>query len=155
GGGGGPSLPPSGPPVGGGGGGVGGGTTIINNTFVNYATALVDTEEHADPSGTEVVISEFAVNMDVNPGATVTLDLSFRAASASGTATYRAYVGGAFGALDGVLVNTRTRSASTFANVNMNGSIAKPSGIVPVKVTVQSSGAGVDAFIRDLTGSIG
>jgi len=138
-----------------GGGGSGGGTVINNFTINNLLVPLVDTVEHADSSGAEVLIIQMPVDLTANPAATVTLDLSFMAGSAAGTATYRAYIGGTAGAIDGTLVGMNTRAAAPLAPIRINGSITNPGGVQFVKITIQSSGAAVDAFISNLTGVIG
>lgn len=140
---------------GGGGSGGGGGTTIINNTIINVLVPLVDTTEHADSSGAEVIVSRFMVDLASNPAATVTLNVSFLASSAAGTATFRAYVGGTAATIDGSLVGTATRAGVGMAIVGLTGAVANPATRVPVKITMQSSGAAVDAFIDDLSGVIG
>lgn len=132
------------------------GNIISNTTTVqNLLVPLVDNREHADSTGDEVLVSQFSADLTPNPSASVTLDVSFLAASAAGTATYRIYVGGTIGAVDGTLIGSATRSVVTLAALRITGSLTNPHGMVPVKITMQSSGAGVDAVIDDLTGTIG
>jgi hypothetical protein len=140
---------------GGGGGGGGGGTTIINNTIINLLQPIVDTVEHADSSGAEVLVTQMPVDLTSNPATSVTLDIVFMAASASGTAIYRAYLGGTAGAIDGTLVGMNTRAGSSLAPIRISGPVANPGGVQFVKLTIQSSGSSIDAFSSELTGIIG
>jgi hypothetical protein len=135
----------------GGTGGTGGGTSLVAVPSV----PLVLNEQHADSSGVEVLVAEWPADLTPNVAATVTLDIAFLASSATGTATYRAYVGGTVGTIDGTLVGSITRAASTLAPVTITGTIGNPRTTVLVKLTMQSSGAGSNAVIDEMTGSIG
>lgn len=140
---------------GGGGGGSGGGTVINNFTINNLFVPLVDNVEHADSSGNEVLVIQQPADLTANPAANVTLDVAFMAASAAGTAVYRAYLGGTAGAIDGVLVGMNTRPGTALAPIRINGTVPNPGGVQFVKITIQSSGPGADAFIDEFGGVIG
>jgi hypothetical protein len=64
-------------------------------------------------------------------------------------------VGGGFGVIDGVPAGSATRTGAALAPIVINAAIANPGGVVPVKITMQSSGLGSDATSDDLTGTIG
>lgn len=126
-------------------------TTTVNNLLVPFA----DNHEHADNSGAEVIVAQFAADLTPNTAASVTVDVSFYASSATGVATYKVYVGGTRNVVDGTLAGSVTQNVSPFGVKRIRGTVTNPGGIVPVKITMQSSGAGVDAAIDDLTGGIG
>lgn len=116
---------------------------------------LVDWRPQADSSGGEVVAYQFTAALSGIAAGTLTLDVGFRAASAAGTATFRAYVGGTFGAVDGTLVGQVTRNGPSLIGVQIAGPVTNPTGIVPVKITIQSSGLGVEASADLLDGTLG
>lgn len=126
-------------------------TTTVNNLLVPFS----DNNEHADDSGTEVVIAQFAVDLTPNPAGSVTFDVSFYASSAAGTATYRAYLGGTRDTVDGTLIGSVTQNVSPFGVKRIRAAVTNPAAAVPLKITIQSSANGIDARIDDLTGSIG
>jgi len=116
---------------------------------------LVDIQQHEDDTGIEVITSQFMADLTPNSAPNVTLNIAFLASSPVGTATYRAYVGGSPGVIDGTLMGTVTRGGAAFIALRINGVRSNPGGIVPVKITIQSSGAGQTAAIDDLTGVLG
>jgi hypothetical protein len=116
---------------------------------------LVDIQEHGDDSGAEVVTSQFTADLTPMTGTSITLNVAFQASSQAGTATFRAFIGGSSLTPDGTLVGTATRTGTTLASIRLNGTIPNPGGIQLVKITMRSSGAGVDALQDDLTGVVG
>lgn len=130
-------------------------SNVTSTTVVGLQVPLVDNQQHADSTGTEVLVSQFAVDLTPNPAGSVTLDVSFFASAATGTATFRAYVGGTVGAIDGTLVGAVTRNAAPFAALRIAGAVANTHTVVPVKITIQSNSVGISAAIDDLTGTIG
>jgi hypothetical protein len=116
-------------------------------------------QEQGDDSGTELIWWQYAADLSAQPGGTLNADFTLLASSVSGTAPYRLYIGGTFSAvgsppIGGTLVATATRAALGFAAIQLIGPFTNPTGIVPVVVTIQSSGAGVDARGKSLAGMI-
>jgi hypothetical protein len=144
-------LSTTGGDAGGGSGGDTGGSPAVGIPLV----PLVDIQQHGDDSGNEVLTSQFTADLTPMTGTTITLNIAFLAASQGGTATYRAYIGGTTGVIDGTPVGTATRTGSAFFAIRINGTIPNPGGMVPVKITMQSSGVGIDALQDDLTGVLG
>jgi hypothetical protein len=105
-------------------------------------------------TGAEEIAAQLTVDMSVLAASTVTVDLAGRALSASGTATFRLYLGGTYDTIDGTLVGSATTASASFAQIQISAAIANPTGLRPVKVTIQSSGATIDAQLRDFTVSV-
>ena len=129
--------------------GTGGGT--LGGMYV----PLVDLQQHADDSGDEVIACQFTVDLTPNASPTIVVSASFLGSSESGTAVYRAYIGGSFGAVDGAYAGSAVRTAPGLVALSIAGAVTNPGGLVPVKITMQSSGPGSDVIIDDLTGSVG
>lgn len=108
-----------------------------------------DDDIGADDTGAEVVVHQRLVNF-ASLGTNVTFELSANVYSASGTATFRVSYGGTSRVADGTNVGSpiTTGSATPVAALKTD-TIANPGGQRLVKITVQSSGAGVDAGIPD------
>jgi hypothetical protein len=105
----------------------------------------------ADDSGAEVVVYQRLVNFDALP-ATVTFELVGNVYSQSGTAFIRMSYGGTSRAADGTQVGADiTTGSSTPVPLSTGATISNPGGQLLVKVTVESSGAGVEAGIQDRT----
>lgn len=128
-------------PAGGGGGGGGG-------------LALDDPTEGGTSSGGEEVIRQFTADVGAIAGGTIAIDATLRAKTVSGTATVRVYVGGTYDAADGTLVGQQTLTSAGFTPIQIAASVANPTGVVPVKITLQSPSAGVEARLRDTTVTI-
>lgn len=122
----------------------GGGAAGIS---LDYAGAF------GDSTGVEVVVRQWTGDMSA-VGASPTADIDFRALSASGTATVRLRVGGTFDAADGTVVGSVSVTGASFAVYEIQAGFTNPTGVVPIKLTIQSSGAGVDAQGADVIGSI-
>jgi phage baseplate assembly protein W len=111
-------------------------------------------ETVASSSGAEEVIAQVTVDFNGLSGGTLTFDLAGQGLSAAGTATFRLYVAGTYGAADGTLLGSVTTASASYVQVQISTTSANPTGLKPVKITAQSSGAAVDARLRDFTVSI-
>lgn len=116
-------------------------------------------DEQADDSGTELVWWQFAFDASSIAAGTLSADFNMLASSAAGNATFRLYVGGSFVAVGsapggGTLVGSATRNGASFIPIKLSGSFANPTGVVPVQVTIQSSGVAADARMKNMSGSI-
>jgi hypothetical protein len=108
-----------------------------------------DESAGASISGAEDVVRQRLVNFDALP-ATVTFELVGDVYSQSGVAQIRMSWGGTSRVADGTQVGaTISTSSSTPVPLSTSASIANPGGKRLVKVTVQSSGAGVEGGIQD------
>lgn len=132
---------PQGPagPAGATGGGGGGGTAALE---------LDDTRLMSSSTGTEEVVFQFNADMGALPAGSLTGELSASVLSAAGTATFRLRLGGSDGVADGTVICTITHALASFLAKNGSGTFTNPTGLLPVKVTAQSSGAAVDAQIK-------
>lgn len=147
---------------GGAGSGVGGGTTIINsntvtNTFTsNGGQAFSNDVEYHNDTGGEILVKRFIINIGLNPNPTVGLAI---AALAGGNGTLKAYVGGTFEPLGttGVLSGTAIGSVAVVGDgpYEINGALANPGGMVPIKVTMKSAAPLTEVAIYDVSGTIG
>jgi hypothetical protein len=113
----------------------------------------------SDDSGTELVWWQFTADLSAQPGGTLALDFNMLASSDAGTATYRVYVGGAFVtslgvAPTGVLVASATRNGAGFIKISLQHTFTNPTGVVPIQVTMQSSGAGTACEGKQVDGMI-
>lgn len=108
----------------------------------------------ASSLGSAEIIQQITVDFSGLPGSTLVVDLVGRALSGAGTGTLRIYVGGSYDVIDGTLVGTVTFTNGSYAEVQISGSITNPTGLRPIKIVAISSGAGVDARLRDFTVSI-
>jgi hypothetical protein len=138
--------------VGTGGAGAGtGGTT----TAVGEPVSFGSTSRDGDDSGAEVLIpmKEFPVDLSGLPS-TFRFRATFECGSEAGTATIRAYIGGTPGVIDGTLVGFATVDVPGPTYKRIARTMVNPGGMVPVKFTIQSSGAGLDAAINAMTGSL-
>lgn len=105
--------------------------------------------ELSSSTGTEEVLDQVTVDFSKFSAGTLTLELAGRFASAAGTGTFRLYVGGNYDTVDGTLVITGMTTSTTFAQEGFSGTITNPTGLRAVKLTFQSSGAGVTAQSKD------
>lgn len=91
---------------------------------------------------------------EVNWGAlpaSITITLNGMFSSASGTSTFRVRINGSDNLADGTVVATITASSPSATPATAGTTISNPGGLGRVIVTVDSSGAGVDALGRNLT----
>lgn len=110
-----------------------------------------DESTGADDSGAQRVIYQRLVDFDTM-GSSVTLTLLGNVYSASGTAFVKLSYGGTSRNPDGTQVGATVSVGSpTPAAVTTGATISNPTGKKLVKITVQSSGAGVEAGIQDRT----
>jgi phage baseplate assembly protein W len=98
--------------------------------------------------GSEELVEQLTVDFSVLSGGTLAVSLAGRALSGSGTATVRLYIGGTYGTIDGTMVCSATTTSASFAPVSASTTTPNPTGIQPVKFTIQSSGSGVDAQLE-------
>lgn len=133
---------PAGAPGSGGGGGGGGGSMLT----------LAKDEPQADSSGTEVVVFQDVFDLGIL-GGTITAAFSGWFKTASGTATYRMRIGGTYGAADGTIVASLTTASTTPVKLGSSSSLSNPTGLQPVKVTIQSPSAGVQAEAEGIVAS--
>lgn len=131
---------PAGAGFGGGGGGGGGGSGSVDLSFP---------KRMGSNSGSNEIVGQLTMDFNLLPGGTITADLTGYANSASGTATFRLYVGGTSNATDGTLVGTTTVSASSDTQIQIGATFTNPTGVRLVKLAIQSSGAAVDAQLSD------
>lgn len=122
---------PPGPP------GPGGGAQLTFNLNPNG---------YGDSSGGETVQDQIDANLGTL-GANITFELVAAVMSASGAATFRLRLGGSDGLPDGTIVATLSATTPAFTMKNNSSTIANPTGLQRLKVTVESSGAGQDAQI--------
>jgi hypothetical protein len=97
-------------------------------------------------SGVEEVVDQIETNLGAL-AASVTFELVAAVLSQSGTATFRLRLGGSDGVADGTIVATITATTGAFVLKNNSLTIANPTGLQRLKVTIQSSAAGQDAQI--------
>lgn len=128
-----------------GGGVVGGGPVPVTDWGEEWISAL----------GTE----EIAIQVPVNLGGLTATIIALRAAlfvrSDAGTATFRVYLGGTYGNIDGDLVATTTATSSTLTPKPLTGNIINPGGVSIVTVTIRSSGVGVVSAFNHFNGTLG
>lgn len=122
---------PPGPP------GPGGGAQLTFNLNPNG---------YGDNTGAETVQDQIDANLGTL-GGSITFELVAAVMSQSGTATFRIRLGGSDGLPDGTIVATITATTGAFTIKNNSSTIANPTGLQRLKVTIQSSGAGQDAQI--------
>jgi hypothetical protein len=97
-------------------------------------------------TGAEELLDEVTVDFNNLAGGALTADLSGAGLSASGTATARVRWGGTLGSPDGTVIGSVTFSNGVMALFTpMSVPLANPTGTRLVKITLQSSGAGVQA----------
>lgn len=102
-------------------------------------------------SGNEDVVHQRIVNFDALP-ATVTFELVGNVYSLSGTALIKMSYGGASRAADGTQVGATISTGSPSPTpLSTAAVISNPGGKKLVKITVQSSGAAIEAGIQDRT----
>lgn len=102
--------------------------------------------------GTEELIDEQTRDFNNLAGGALTVDVSGSGMSAAGSATLRVYVGGTLGVLDaGSPVATIPITAAALAEfAPVSVPLANPTGFRFVKLSLQSSGAGVQAQILNI-----
>jgi hypothetical protein len=115
-----------------------------------FETPLDEATEYYSSSGAEEVLAQFVVDFDALPSGSLSVRLSALLQSDSGTATYRVRVGGTDFGVNGTVVTTVTVGAGSFAMAGGINTITNPSGRQIVKLSAQSSGAGLAARIKDL-----
>lgn len=124
-------------------GGGGGGTADL---------VLDQSDTRASSAGTEEVIFQWdAADFGALAAGTLTGEVTASAYSGSGTATFKLRVGGSDGVNDGTVVATFTATLAAFTAKNATGTFTNPTGLAFVKLTAQSSGAGVDARAKGPT----
>lgn len=126
----------------GGGGGAGGITLDDPGEFGNAA----------DPAA-EVVVFEEAVPLG-GLDTPITVTLTGRFSSASGTSRFRVRIGGSSEAADGTIAATVSTASSSFSSGTNSGAIANPGGTALVKVTIENGAAGQYGRMRDLVVTI-
>jgi hypothetical protein len=125
----------------GGGGGGGGGADLEEGTD----------EQLGDDGGIEVVVWEEPVDFG-EFDATITVAFVTRVLSDAGTGTFRVRIGGTTGTANGTIVGQVTTVSPTFEDAqDDSGVISNPTGTIPLKVTILSSGAGVFARLDGFT----
>lgn len=107
-------------------------------------TGTLNPNGYADNSGAEVVVDHFDVNMAAL-ASTLTFELVGSVRSQSGTATFRARMGGSDGVADGTVVATITATSASFTQKNNSSSQTNPGGLQRIKITVESPAPGQDA----------
>ena len=117
-------------------------------------TELTFPKTLASNSGAEEVVEQVTVDFGGISGSTLTFDLTGQALSATGTATFKLYVGGTYGVADGTLLGSVTTASASFVQVQISTTSSNPTGLKPVKISITSSGAAHDAQLRDFTVSI-
>jgi hypothetical protein len=102
-------------------------------------------------SGDEDVVYQRLVNFDALQ-ATITFELVANVFSEAGTAVFRMSYGGTDRAADGTQVGSDMSTASaTPVPLSVSAAISNPTGVRLVKITAESSGAGVLCSIQDRT----
>jgi hypothetical protein len=81
----------------------------------------------------------------------LTAELTASVFSAAGTATFKLRLGGSDGVADGTVLATITHAVAAFQVKNATATFTNPTGLLFVKITAQSSGAGVDARAKGPT----
>jgi hypothetical protein len=158
-----PSPPPSSPsPPAGSPGGPGlppAGTTTINTTVNNInlsGAGFGQTVDLSDDSGDEVLIFRDIGLASLN--ATMALVAGILA---SGTGTVRIYTGGTYEAIgstgtpSGTLRDSAAVSGAGENTYDLDATFANPGGLVPVKVTMQSSAPATAIGVSIIRGSMG
>jgi hypothetical protein len=158
-----PSPPPSSPsPPAGSPGGPGlppAGTTTINTTVNNInlsGAGFGQTVDLSDDSGDEVLIFRDIGLASLN--ATMALVAGILA---SGTGTVRIYTGGTFegigstGTPSGTLRDSAAVSGAGENTYDLDATFANPGGLVPIKITMQSSAPATAIGVSIIRGSLG
>lgn len=124
------------------------------------SSPIVDKEYQSDSSGDERVALQLPYDVDLR-GAVIAALVSVLGASSSGTAVFRAYLGGNRIAQSevydgsGTFVGSVNAVSPTPAPLRITGApIANPGGQIYLTITYQSSGPGNDVFKYGLTGEI-
>ena len=104
--------------------------------------------------GTEEFLDQVVVDFSLFVASTLAFELLARGASVSGTATLRMYVGGNYGVADGTLVGSTPITSASLASISISNSITNPTGVKPVKLTLQSSAGGVTAQVQGAVVSV-
>jgi hypothetical protein len=133
----GPPGPPG--PAGSGGAGVGG-TGTLDLSFP---------KRMGSSTGSQEIVGQLTVDFNLVAAGTITADLTGYASSAAGTATIRLYVGGTSNAVDGTLVGSTTVATTGDTQIQIGTTFTNPTGVRLVKLSLQSSGAAVDANLLD------
>jgi hypothetical protein len=159
-----PPLPTGGGSSGGGGGGGGSGSTVINNVTIENTALSVSlsgaggfggTVEYEDSSGDEVLILRDIGLASVNP----TMAL-VAAVLASGDGRIRIYTGGVYEAIgstgtpSGTLRDSKPVSGAGENTYDLSNTFANPGGLIPIKVTMQSSAPGTDIGVSIIRGGL-
>lgn len=121
---------------------------------------IVDKDSNINSSGDEVVAVQLPFDTNLCNVSTCTAKLAILGGSSSGTATFRAYIGGAQASANsaytggGTLVGTKT-TASALDLLRLTGTpIANPTGVVYLTLTYQSSAPGADVTKAGVTGVV-
>lgn len=123
-------------------------TTIpASSTARTYVLQAIE-----DSSGSEVAQVQTQTTINLSDfGPSILMEVVGNGMSQSGTATFRLRMDGSDGGIDGTLVVTVTANTSAFNVVHNTGTFSNPGGYGRLILTVQSSAAGQDAQLRDIT----
>lgn len=115
--------------------------------------ALDEPDEFASSSATEELITQFTFDFSTLPAGNISAIFAASVRVAGGaTGTFRLYLGGTDGAINGTLLATISTTAAAFeARTVTNASFANPTGVQLLKITGQTSSAGQDARIKGST----
>lgn len=105
-----------------------------------------------DDSGSEVAQTQTQIGINLGDfGSTINLEIVGMGMSQSGTATFKVRMNGSDGGINGTTAITATATTSSFNVVHATGTFSNPGGYGRLIITVQSSAAGQDAQLRDIT----
>ncbi|MES2339295.1 MAG: hypothetical protein V4537_14470 [Pseudomonadota bacterium] len=103
-----------------------------------------------DDTGDEVWQGQREVNMSSLP-ASITVEFVAQVRSTAGAATFRLYLGGGDGTVDGTLIATITSSNPSAEEKVATSTFVNPTGLKRLKVTIESSALGETAEISGVT----
>lgn len=117
---------------------------------------VIGPEICSDDSGTEYVLDQWRIKSG-DPGQAIVIGLSGDFLSATGTSTFRLRMGGGNRTPDGTVVVSKTQAATgtSYSPDLVTAGISSPGGLQRLKLTVQSSGSGVVAAVKDGYASVG
>lgn len=117
---------------------------------------VIGPEICSDDSGAEYVLDQWRIKTG-DPGQMISIGLSGDFLSATGSATFRLRMGGGNRTADGTVIVAKTQPASgtAYSPDLVTANVSSPGGLQRLKLTVQSSAAGVIAAVKDGYASVG
>lgn len=126
------------------GGGAGGGGAV----------SVKDGQEYASSLGSEEIAFQEPVNLGGIGAAALFLRAAVFVSSDSGTATFKAYLGGTLGSINGTLIGSTTASSATLTAKEITGAVPNPGGVSIFTLTIRSSAVNVAGVARRFNGTL-